>query len=550
MKQDRLTRMNKAGGVLALACVSALGLWCFGDVLFRDRQLAFRDAGQYYYPLYLRVQQEWDAGRWPLWAPEANAGTPLLGDPTAAVLYPGKLAYAWLPYAWAARAYAIAHVVLAFASAYAMLRAWRISTTGSLVGAMAYAFGAPILSLTCNVVFLVGASWIPLGFLAIDQWLRLGRRWGIPALAVVLAMQVLGGDPEAAYLLGLFGSAYAVGLSAAGRRDSMVRLVRWGLVVLVAGYLGLLALAIWTARARYAAAMAPEATWRPTSNALVAILWAIAAAVVIRRDWKRRDTSGLSARMGGLVAAAFLATGITSAQLLPILEYSRQSFRANEIEGFHDVYPFSVQPFQLLDAIWPNLFGTTDRGNRAWIGALPPLQDDRNWVPSLYRGGLALILAVSSMRLRGGPAWRVALSWLAIVSLLAALGLYASPVFWGRCVPGWGSLFGPLDPGFAAKGRPDGLIRMAIAVSTGSSRRPCPGFACSGFRASSSFLRRWPFPDSPPPAGTILSRRAPVAPGSSPPSCCRWASWHWQAHGLEATDCAGLSRAFRGARTR
>ncbi len=252
MPQDRQSRMGNAGRVVALVSVSALGLSCFGAVLFGDRQFAFRDAGQYYYPLYLRVQQEWDAGRWPLWAPEANAGTPLMGDPTAAVLYPGKLVYWWLPYAWAARAYAIAHVLLAFAGAYALLRAWRVSTTGALLGAMAYGFGAPVLSQTCNVIFLVGASWIPLGFLAIDRWVRLGRRWAIPALAVVLAMQVLGGDPEAAYLMGVFGSAYAVGLIASGNPPALAKLVRWGWIVLVAAYLGLLGLAVWTARVQHA----------------------------------------------------------------------------------------------------------------------------------------------------------------------------------------------------------------------------------------------------------------------------------------------------------
>ena len=34
---------------------------------------------------------------------------PLLGNPTAAVLYPGKLVFAILPYAWGARTYVVAH---------------------------------------------------------------------------------------------------------------------------------------------------------------------------------------------------------------------------------------------------------------------------------------------------------------------------------------------------------------------------------------------------------------------------------------------------------
>ena len=75
------------------------------------------------------------------------------------------------------------------------------------------------------MIYLVGAAWLPLGMHAVDRWVRLGRRWGLWELAIVLAMQVLGGDPQAAYLLGLAGVGYALGLAwsqvacAQGRRD-------------------------------------------------------------------------------------------------------------------------------------------------------------------------------------------------------------------------------------------------------------------------------------------------------------------------------------------
>jgi hypothetical protein len=86
--------------ILILGCFAALFLSGYGSALFGDRQFAYRDAAQYYYPLYQKVQGEWNAGRWPLWEREENAGMPLLGNPTAAVLYPGKLIFAIMPYAW------------------------------------------------------------------------------------------------------------------------------------------------------------------------------------------------------------------------------------------------------------------------------------------------------------------------------------------------------------------------------------------------------------------------------------------------------------------
>src|SRR5580704_17210408 len=91
--------------ILVLSGFGTLFLACYSPVLFRDRQFGFRDAAHYYYPLYQRVQQEWEAGRIPLWEIEENAGMPILGNPTAAVFYPLKLIFAVSAYAWAVRLY-------------------------------------------------------------------------------------------------------------------------------------------------------------------------------------------------------------------------------------------------------------------------------------------------------------------------------------------------------------------------------------------------------------------------------------------------------------
>ena len=64
--------------LLGPACALLLLLACFSSVLFRGEQFAYRDAATVYYPLYLRVQQEWNAGRWPLWDPGQSAGVPAI----------------------------------------------------------------------------------------------------------------------------------------------------------------------------------------------------------------------------------------------------------------------------------------------------------------------------------------------------------------------------------------------------------------------------------------------------------------------------------------
>ncbi|HEX8203160.1 MAG TPA: hypothetical protein VF590_21975, partial [Isosphaeraceae bacterium] len=62
--------------LLGFGCVAALVVACYGAALFRGEQFGYRDAAHFYYPLYLRVQQEWGAGRLPLWSPEENGGMP------------------------------------------------------------------------------------------------------------------------------------------------------------------------------------------------------------------------------------------------------------------------------------------------------------------------------------------------------------------------------------------------------------------------------------------------------------------------------------------
>src|SRR5262245_13854661 len=111
--------MSRRWGLLiGAACLGALVLASFGRALLLDELFVYGDAGHCYYPLYQRGQQEWEAGRWPLWEPEENGGMPLLGNPTSAVFYPLKVLYwrgLW-SYAWGSRIYTVAHALLAVAA--------------------------------------------------------------------------------------------------------------------------------------------------------------------------------------------------------------------------------------------------------------------------------------------------------------------------------------------------------------------------------------------------------------------------------------------------
>jgi hypothetical protein len=435
-----------------------LTLTCFAPVWFGAEQFAYRDSGDFYYPLYQRVQQEWAAGRWPLWEPEENGGMPLLGNPVAAVLYPGKILYI-LPYAWAARLYVIAHVVLAFATMRWLLRSWNVSPIGSGLGALAYAFGAPVLSLYSNVIYLVGAAWAPLGLGAVDRLVRLRRRRAWVELATVLALQVLGGDPESAYLVVSWGVLYAMILAGRGGRapepaedlyPSPRRGVKaWVGLVIVAALLvwmaGTLGAAVWIKANRAglpAGSLVPDT---PLEQVVLAGIWGLAAFLLWKLGRARPALGGLSGSLVALFGSMALAGGLAAAQVLPVLEYSQMSIRAAGA-GQHDIYPFSVEPQRVAEWLWPGFFGSHRHPERDWLPLLPPRHQVKPWVPSLYLGGLTLVLALRGAGVRGGPPWRAWLTLIALVSFLGALGEFAGPVWWARASPGMRQALGGYDP--------------------------------------------------------------------------------------------------------
>lgn len=453
-------------GFLIAACFAALFLACYAPVLFQNRQFGYRDAAHYYYPLYERVEAEWNAGRTPLWEPEENGGMPIVGNPTAAVFYPVKIIYRLFPYPWAARLYVIVHTALAFVAALALLRSWGTSWTGSAIAALSYAFGAPILFQYCNIIYLVGSAWLPIGLLGIDRWLRLGRRFGLIVLALALAMEILGGDLEIAYVSGLCAAGYALGLAwlRAKRPTAPVRAwpIRLGAVAVMV---------VWCAVVLILAARLPSLrpfpnkppprafVWMPWVPTIVIAAWGLAALFLLLR-WRRAGwRSPFGTMITGLIGAAVLAGSLAAAQLFPVLEFSRQSSRAAG-EGIHDIYPFSLAPMRLAEFIWPNVFGTAFAYNRNWLLLIPrPALHSPIWTPSLYVGAFTLILALGAAGFRGAQPWRGWLTGIAIVSLLASLGQFTGPLWWARWSPSIAAVVGPHDGEDVAPIRHDTFLR-------------------------------------------------------------------------------------------
>ena len=268
-----------------------------------------------------------------------------------------------------------------------------MSGTGSAIAGLSYAFGGVVLSDYFNIIYLVGAAWLPLGFRAADRWLRLGLRSGLVELAVVLAMQVLGGDPEAAYLTVLCAFGYALGL-ARSPGGSPARPWRWGLILIgaTAGW-------IWAGPRIVPGIHRSGGAW---GQAILTAVWGLGLAIylVTRRRGRRARVSTM---LLGLAASCTLALSLSAVQLLPVLEHIAASVRW-EGAGLEDLYDSSLLPYRVVEWIWPNVFGTFTAGNHYWMPLLPPVGGARPSPMSLYCGALPIVLALGASGFRAGLA--------------------------------------------------------------------------------------------------------------------------------------------------
>ncbi|MBN2475778.1 MAG: hypothetical protein JXB62_14295 [Pirellulales bacterium] len=365
--------MNIIARFFVAAAIVSLFLWLFADALFRSGMFAFRDAAHFYYPLFQLVRDEWAAGRVPLWNPYENLGQPLAGNPTASVFYPGKLIFALpLDYGWAYKIYIMTHVLLAAWAAYRLARHFGAGATAAGVCAISYAFSGNVLFQYCNVVFLVGAAWLPLAMLAADRMLLERSPPAAVGLGAVLALMVLGGDPQMAYNAGLLAAMYGLWLWWCGS-----------------------SLALWPRiRGSVNGGEAPV----PKAS----------------QPEPRRTGGGVPlarSRPALLAIAAAVGLILSAVQVLPSLEFARCSGRHADraadrllakgldpgTHGEH-IYHFSVGPWRLAEYVWPNVGGRQFPVHRRWLDVLPA--EGRIWTPSLYMGLLPLLLALSAMRFR------------------------------------------------------------------------------------------------------------------------------------------------------
>lgn len=378
----------------------------FGPVLLTDRSFAFRDASHFYYPLFEWCAGEWGAGRVPLWNPYENAGIPALADTSSSVFYPGKLIFALpLDFTLRYKLFVIGHVVLAAIGSYRLARTWNSSWPAAAVSAIAYACGGNVVFQYCNVVFLVGAAWLPFAALAAEQMLTCRSwRWSL-ALAAVLAMMILGGDPQMALNVLVGVGLFAVILffsrsdeaTTVNEKEAPAKRRSFGLHVVLLG------LAAVTGFLLSAVQVLPSSEATKYSE---------------RAAFNRPRNIYEAARVLSAPGDQLQPLGET-----PFQSVTRGLFGSPEAGSHHNLaYSFSVGPWRLAEYFWPNVGGRMIPTNRRWFSLIPA--EMRTWTPTLYMGLLPVILGLAGLRLwRGTPRERW-LTALVILGTLASFGWY------------------------------------------------------------------------------------------------------------------------------
>ncbi|MBI3836316.1 MAG: YfhO family protein [Planctomycetia bacterium] len=448
--------------LFVIGLVGGLLVWLFAPALLVTHSFVFRDAAHYYHPLFEFIRDQWFSARLPLWNPYDNLGMSLVGESTSSVFYPGKLIF-FLPldFTLLYNFYIISHLGLAAWTSYLLARHWGESILAAGFAAICYAFSGNVLFQYSNVVFLVGAAWLPCALLLADRMLVKRRRQSALALGIVLSLMILGGDPQMAYNVLLLTALYAVQMRRAGRSGSDPTATG--------------AKPTWTAH---------RATLCAISAATCLVLAAVQILPTMESSRLSRRASYDSPRSlvelllprgddrdeGDMADSPHphpLPKGEGSTQvplrsnLEPIREPSRRRGQSHfaprpscgwcppqnrdSPRRFSDrlldqpawyagllgtspdghqrqVYQFSVGPWRVFEFLWPNLSGRQFPTHRRWLSALPA--EGRAWVPSLYMGLLPFLLAVVSWSVRA-PDVRVRwLSWIVLLTALGSFGIY------------------------------------------------------------------------------------------------------------------------------
>ncbi|HZM00472.1 MAG TPA: hypothetical protein VFD43_09500, partial [Planctomycetota bacterium] len=157
------------------------------------------DQSRIYYPYLLEAAAVYRGEADPVWTQRGGGGLPFLGNMTSSLLHPLTLLAAWAPVELVPLLQALAVLVLSAWLTFLFLRRLGLRWPAALLGGLAFGFGGhQVLWLQYALSHtLVG---LPFCMWAVERLAEDRSRRRAALLAIGLALIVLGGHPETAYV--------------------------------------------------------------------------------------------------------------------------------------------------------------------------------------------------------------------------------------------------------------------------------------------------------------------------------------------------------------
>lgn len=207
------------------------------------------DVVSFTYPMQTLAVDLMKAGQLPFWNSLILSGTPLLANFQSAPFSPTVFVYFLFDKLTAWSVQIILQHILAVAFTFILLRHWKVSKIGSIIGGIVFAFAGFNLIWSQWNGHALAASFIPLLLLFTDRWFEKGKFLDGVGVTVALTLQILSGYPQvvlytivAAGILWLVRSFLPAGRQGV-RRDWMAKTVFFSIFAIFA--LGISAFQVW-----------------------------------------------------------------------------------------------------------------------------------------------------------------------------------------------------------------------------------------------------------------------------------------------------------------
>jgi hypothetical protein len=289
--------------VAALLVIVSLSL---ADGLLTNIVAYERDTAVFYFPLMSWVGEQLRQGNLPLWTPQFFGGYPIFADGEIGLAYPPVLlALLVLPPDRAFVVLRLAHLCLAAAGMFFLVRTWGLPNSSAFVAGLVFALGNFLQAQIHHENIVRTASWLPLVLALVERGLR------TPDARAQLRWTAL--------------AAGAMGLAGLSLHSQMLAI---DLMILVA--YGVLRWAVG-----------------PVSGVRSAQIWA--------------DRLLRVARV--CVPVVVLGVGLAAVQLAPLIELAGFSARGSGIP-YAESAAYSLTPFGLIQVVFPYVF--RGPGNLQW----------------------------------------------------------------------------------------------------------------------------------------------------------------------------------------